>query len=100
MPPLDVIPAPSASRDEPATISRGAAMHVCYRLLRHRAGRIGLLLVGVLVATALFGPWLSPHDPSAIDYGAILAPPDVTYPFGTDDIGRDILSRVIQGARV
>ena len=42
---------------------------------------------------------MAPHDPVAIDFGAMLAPPGLDHPFGTDAFGRDILSRIIYGAR-
>ena len=51
-------------------------------------------------AIALLAPWLAPSDPSAIDYRAMLARPSATHPLGTDDLGRDLLSRLVHGARV
>ena len=49
---------------------------------------------------ALFAPWLSPFDPAAIDHRAMLASPSATHPLGTDDLGRDLLSRLMHGGRV
>ena len=51
------------------------------------------------VALALFAPWIAPHDPIATSWGAIRKAPTASHWFGTDDIGRDVLSRVIWGTR-
>ncbi|MBT3603819.1 MAG: ABC transporter permease [Candidatus Latescibacteria bacterium] len=59
----------------------------------------GVLLLGFLMA-ALFAPLLSPYDPLAQDLYNRLQPPSLGHPFGTDDFGRDILSRVIYGSRI
>jgi peptide/nickel transport system permease protein len=69
-----------------------------------RGLRIGsaLALVGlaVLVLAAIFGPLLVPYDPLAPDPQHALLPPDGAHPFGTDQFGRDILSRVVTAARL
>jgi peptide/nickel transport system permease protein len=68
---------------------------------RHnRLAAIGMVLVAVFVSFALFAPWLAPHDPGQIDLGARLQRPSATHWLGTDELGRDILSRVIYGARI
>jgi peptide/nickel transport system permease protein len=59
-----------------------------------------LLLVLLFVVFAVFAPWLAPQDPAYIDLAARLAPPSAVHWFGTDELGRDILSRVIFGARI
>ncbi|GAA6178099.1 ABC transporter permease [Sulfitobacter pacificus] len=61
---------------------------------------IGALLVFAVVIAALVGLLAPPADPLHIDYSAFLAPPTVLHPFGTDDFGRDVLSRVLVGASV
>jgi peptide/nickel transport system permease protein len=48
---------------------------------------------------ALFAQWVAPHDPLAVDYGAMLAPPGAEHWLGTDSFGRDVASRIIHGAR-
>jgi peptide/nickel transport system permease protein len=63
-------------------------------------GALGGLLILVLVLTAIFAPALAPHDPLRINSTDRLQPPGTTYLMGTDDFGRDILSRVIYGARI
>jgi peptide/nickel transport system permease protein len=59
----------------------------------------GLLVLGVFVL-AIFAPWVSPQDPARIDVKSILLGPSIQHPFGTDELGRDVLSRMIWGARV
>lgn len=70
------------------------------RLSRQPLSIFSGTIVIVLIVTAIFGPILAPHDPNAIDMANRFASPSLTYPFGTDDFGRDILSRVMVGARV
>lgn len=76
------------------------------RLFKYKSGSIGLLIVVVLVGTALLAPLIAPHDPFQQSLKKRLTPPswmiggDPQYLLGTDLIGRDILSRIIYGARV
>ncbi len=69
------------------------------RLLREPSALIGGFIVLAFVAIAVFAPWLAPYDPGASDWMAIRQGPDLSHLFGTDDLGRDVLSRVIYGAR-
>jgi peptide/nickel transport system permease protein len=69
-------------------------------LLGTRAARIGGTILLVLVAVAITAPLLAPHDPDAIDAKRILAGPTLTHPFGSDALGRDVLSRVLFAFRV
>jgi peptide/nickel transport system permease protein len=57
-------------------------------------------VLALLVLTALFGPFLVSHDPLAIDLDNLRQPPDREHLLGTDSIGRDILSRIVHGARL
>jgi peptide/nickel transport system permease protein len=57
-------------------------------------------MLSVLGGTAVLAPWISPSDPLAQSRADRFAPPSLTHPFGTDEFGRDILSRVIHGARI
>jgi ABC-type dipeptide/oligopeptide/nickel transport system permease subunit len=59
----------------------------------------GLVVLAVLVFVAAFGPWLTPYDFLTQNLDARNLPPSLSHPFGTDDLGRDVLSRVIYGAR-
>ena len=60
----------------------------------------GLAMVAIFVVCALFAPWLAPQNPSHIDLPLRLMAPSASHWFGTDELGRDILSRIIYGARI
>lgn len=73
-------------------------MRIIGTLFRHSAGRIGLVIIGVLTVVAILGLLgLTPHDPLAQDRLARLQGPGSTYLMGTDLFGRDILSRLMAG---
>lgn len=61
---------------------------------------LGATLIVVLALSALLAPWLAPQDPAHIDLPARLTPPSSTHWLGADELGRDILSRVLYGARI
>lgn len=67
---------------------------------RNVLASIGMALVAVFVVFALFAPWIAPQNPSNIDLPSRLQPPSGAHWFGTDELGRDIFSRVIYGARI
>jgi peptide/nickel transport system permease protein len=60
----------------------------------------GAVMVLLFVSFAIFAPWIAPHDPASIDLPSRLSPPSASHWFGSDELGRDILSRVIYGARI
>jgi peptide/nickel transport system permease protein len=62
-------------------------------------GAFGGLIVIVMILMAVFAPWLTSYDPTDNDFGAMLSPPDSAHFLGTDQFGRDLLSRIIFGAR-
>lgn len=63
-------------------------------------GAFGLTVLALTVLVALFAPWIAPHSPIDPNMELLLAPPSAAHWFGTDEIGRDVASRVIYGARV
>jgi len=69
------------------------------RLAQRKRAVFGLALVVLFVAMALFAPWIAPYDPLATSWSAIRKAPSAQHWFGTDEIGRDVLARVIWGAR-
>ena len=70
------------------------------RLKRNRAAIVGGIIVILFVATAILAPWLSPYHPNEGDLTKRLKAPDREHLLGTDPLGRDVLSRVIYGARI
>jgi len=68
-------------------------------VLRSRVAVIGLAIVVFWVVVAIFAPLIAPHDPLAQDSSAINQGPSRLYPLGTDNLGRDILSRLVYGSR-
>jgi len=70
------------------------------RFRKARLALVGGIVLFGFVFCAVFAPWLAPYDPLEVDLAVILLPPDDTYLLGTDELGRDILSRLIYGARL
>jgi len=62
--------------------------------------RVGTLIVALAIAAAVAGPFISPYDPSAQELSRRLERPSVQHPFGLDELGRDILARILAGARI
>ena len=69
------------------------------RLVRQPAAAAGLFVIVVFVVTALLAPWIAPYDPIATSFSTVRKAPSALHWFGTDEIGRDVLSRVVFGAR-
>jgi ABC-type dipeptide/oligopeptide/nickel transport system permease subunit len=72
---------------------------VLRRLARDRVAALAALALTVIVFAALLAPWIAPYDPYFTDLTKVMRPPDAEHWFGTDNTGRDILSRVIYGTR-
>jgi peptide/nickel transport system permease protein len=69
-------------------------------LKKNRMAMMGLFLIGCLIVLGVIGPWISPYNPLLPDPVNRLKGPSTSHPFGTDSLGRDILSRVIYGSRI
>lgn len=69
-------------------------------LLQNKAAMIGLIVIALLIFIALFGKWLMPYDPNMGDMSINKQPPSLEHWFGTDEQGRDIFSRIIDGTKV
>ena len=72
---------------------------VLRRLARDRVAALAALALTVIVFAALLAPWIAPYDPYFTDLTKVMRPPDAEHWFGTDNTGRDVLSRVIFGTR-
>jgi len=70
------------------------------RFWKNRMAVAGSVIVVLLFIVSLLAPWLAPYDPNAIDLKIVLAPPSGGHLFGTDPLGRDVLSRMIWGAGI
>lgn len=103
-----MIAAPRAWRlwltsDSPASRRQarlGAAYRLLRALLRHKTAAAGLMLVGLLLLAALLAPLLAPDAPAAQHLAQRLKPPGAGHWLGTDEFGRDLLSRLLYGARI
>ena len=69
------------------------------RLVRRGGAMFGFAVVVFFIVLAVFAPWIAPYDPVATDWSALRAAPSVSHWFGGDDLGRDVLSRVVWGTR-
>jgi peptide/nickel transport system permease protein len=70
------------------------------RFLRHRAGTAGLVVLVIIVTAVALAPWIAPYDPNAQDLGNVLQSPSPEHWLGTDDLGRDVFSRLLYGGRI
>jgi len=68
-------------------------------LIHHRLAQIGFIGFVFIMLITILAPYISPFDPLAMDYSEIMQPPSTEHWFGTDDLGRDVLSRVMWGGR-
>jgi len=73
---------------------------ILVRFLKHPIGALGGVLLLIFVAAVLLAPWLSPAPPTETRFDALLRPPSLAHPFGTDELGRDVFARVLFGGRV
>ncbi|HEV8694994.1 MAG TPA: ABC transporter permease [Lysobacter sp.] len=86
----------SATRADQAESPAARAVR---RLLRRKGAVLGLGLIGLFVALAILAPLIAPYDPTAQSWTTVRKAPSLAHWFGTDDVGRDILARVIYGTR-
>jgi peptide/nickel transport system permease protein len=87
----------AVAQQAPAFNQKGTILR---RLLKHPGGVVGGLVTCMFFAIALLAPWLGPYDPLAQDLERRLQGPSRAHLLGTDDLGRDLLSRVMHGARI
>jgi peptide/nickel transport system permease protein len=84
----------------PQVLSERRRFRVLRKLAAHRSFKIGLVLVVILVLCAIIGPMLTGIDPTAMSIRSRFKPPSARFPFGSDQYGRDILTRVLCGGRL
>jgi peptide/nickel transport system permease protein len=69
------------------------------RLRRRKGAMVGLAVILIVIAAAVFAPWIAPYDPIQQSWSAVRKAPTAAHWFGTDEVGRDILTRIVYGAR-
>jgi len=84
----------------PSGKSRSRRKNVVFAILAHKMALVGVVIIVSLICMAVFAPFLAPHDPNDQDLYRVLEGPTWEHLLGTDDVGRDLLSRVIFGARI
>lgn len=92
------------------SVSKGLGIRTWYKVRKQKAllltmarnpsAMIGTSVVALMVLCAILAPWISPHDPMALDVAHRFAGPSDRYLLGTDELGRDTLARIIDGARI
>ncbi len=92
--------APATHFEVEPTVELGRVRALWTTIRRKPLGAASAALIALIVLTAIFADVLAPYDPLAAQPEIRLAPPSWEHPFGTDDIGRDVLSRVIHGSRI
>lgn len=70
------------------------------RFFKNKIAAFGASICAIVALAVIIGPMVSPYHPETMDIGAMLMPPSFAHPFGTDTMGRDVLTRVLQGARL
>jgi peptide/nickel transport system permease protein len=88
--------APAAQASQPVT----PAQEAWRRFRKHKLAVASLVILGLIILAVLIGPLLWPVPINEIDFTAKLMPPSAAHPFGTDDLGQDVLARLIYGGRI
>lgn len=97
--PVTKIAGPQAEAGHTRLKGKSLWQQALARFFRSRLAVFGLILYLLLVLSAALAPVLATHDPNAIDYNYVMSPPNAAHLFGTDNLGRDVFSRVLWGGR-
>jgi peptide/nickel transport system permease protein len=95
---MSTVAATAAMESDPMQ-AESPARRAWRRLRRRKGAMVGLVVVGIFIALALLAPWIAPYDPLKQSWSLVRKAPSALHWFGTDEVGRDIMSRVIFGAR-
>lgn len=98
---VESVSVPKASTTTADSPKSQSMLGIAWRQLRRNYVAMGALAIILgLFVVAIFAPFIAPYDPLKQNFRVALQPPSLAHPFGTDDVGRDILSRVIYGTRI
>lgn len=78
---------------------RSQLVQIWKRMLKNRVSMVGLIMLAIIILLVCLAPVIAPYDPNAMDFAALNATPSAKHWFGTDNLGRDILSRLLWGGR-
>ena len=78
---------------------RSQFVQICKRIVKNRVSLVGLIMLGVIVLLVCLAPVIAPYDPNYMDFSALNGTPSAKHLFGCDNLGRDILSRLLWGGR-
>ncbi len=90
---------PASRTSAPADAGESPAARALRRLFRRKGAVAGLVVLALFIVAAVLAPLIAPYDPNAQTWTAVRRAPSAAHWFGTDDVGRDVLTRVIYGAR-
>src|SRR5437660_12427218 len=86
-------------REDAQDTTESPSRRALRRLVRRRGAMVGLAVIVLFILLAVLSPWVAPYDPIAQSWLTVRKPPNAAHWFGTDEVGRDVLARVIFGAR-
>jgi peptide/nickel transport system permease protein len=86
--------------DDKKSQNESRLSYAVYIIRKSPMSLLGLILVTAIIFLALFSPWIATHDPLKIDFDGGYQPPSKEHWFGTDDLGRDVFSRIVFGSRI
>ncbi len=86
--------------EEPRRLREKSVWGTIKKMLRIPLAAFGMVVILIVIISAIFAPWLAPHNPMAMDIDNMLSGPTWKHPLGADQMGRDTLSRIIYGSRV
>ena len=78
---------------------RSQFVQICKRIVKNRVSLVGLIMLGVIILLVCLAPVIAPYDPNYMDFSALNGTPSAKHLFGCDNLGRDILSRLLWGGR-
>ena len=90
----------NTTKDQPATKRPGLFRLACRRFCRNKAAVVSLCIIVLIILSAIFADYLTPYDFDAQNPLERLQYPSIAHPMGTDDFGRDILTRILRGGRI
>ena len=97
---MNSISAPALNEDLSMRAERSLAALALYRLVRNRLAIFGIAVLALLILLAIFAPYLTPYEPTKMDMSLRFQPPGRHHLMGTDQFGRDLLTRILFGGRV